>query len=653
MLSLLAAAQVGLEARRFVRTPIIDGRIGAAEWSDATRVTDFWYVAEQKPSPYSTICIMAYDDANVYFAFECADPDPEGIRKREMRTNAVTAADDVVAVGIDPSGRRRDPYWFYVNAAGTQRFDAPSQSGDPNLQWQGQWEAAAAVTNTGWTVEIRIPAAMLRPPRGQESFGLIFVRIMPRTQHFYTYPRMPALPMDESNSVPWRGLNIAALRYAPIIKPYLKYDTANGGSTYSGLDARYVGESGVTGLLTIKPDFDDIARDVEGINFTYTERYLRETRSFFLEGAGLFPRDAVFYSPRLHIVGAGLKSFGSLGALQYGGLAVKNGEDYSGAARLNYQFSGRSFVYLDTVATTSPGYSNTVTGIGARSSRALPDGEIGLAGFVYGSHDNEADGRYATIEAYRNAANARPSFVVGYEDISPDFFPAIGFLPEVGFRSVYGSVALQKSYETGAWYSVGGEIGATDRVRYGGGTLDSLLYASAYGTLRNELALRVGSLFRRRPPFRDKVHNVAVQWNSLQPQTSGMVFYYFGSQHGGDSDFYGFEQNLRLARAVSLSVLYAHIELRYPPVRGIPDYVASQLIGTLRYDISPTSGVAGRYVGEGRHLNSLSDVDNFYFSCWQRVRKGADIFLIWGLPNAERFTDRFAVKMQMPFELGR
>ena len=58
----------------------------------------------------------------------------------------------------------------------------------------------------------------------------------------------------------------------------------------------------LTGVATIKPDFQTIEQDVTGINFSYTEKLLTDRRPFFAEGSeffhvGTMPTTKTFFAP--------------------------------------------------------------------------------------------------------------------------------------------------------------------------------------------------------------------------------------------------------------------------------------------------------------------------------------------------------------------
>jgi hypothetical protein len=95
---------------------------------------------------------------------------------------------------------------------------------------------------------------------------------------------------DERRHTVWDGVVPPAQRRPVIVMPFWLGD-ANGSerTTRGGLDVKYVAGNGVTTLLTLQPDFENIAADVARVDFSYTEKVLAETRPFFQEGKSFLP----------------------------------------------------------------------------------------------------------------------------------------------------------------------------------------------------------------------------------------------------------------------------------------------------------------------------------------------------------------------------
>lgn len=79
-----------------------------------------------------------------------------------MQRDGDMDGDDSVAIVLDTFGDRRIGYYFRMNAAGARADGLVSGPEDVPLDWDGIWSGRAVRTMSGWTAEIRIPAATLR-----------------------------------------------------------------------------------------------------------------------------------------------------------------------------------------------------------------------------------------------------------------------------------------------------------------------------------------------------------------------------------------------------------------------------------------------------------------------------------------------------------
>jgi len=89
------------------------------------------------------------------------------LRAQAIRREGTIAVDvdvlaDLVAVGIDSYNDRRTAYVFQLNAAGVQRDQIVFDDSKSDDSWDAVWTGDAALTESGWTAEFRIPLNQLR-----------------------------------------------------------------------------------------------------------------------------------------------------------------------------------------------------------------------------------------------------------------------------------------------------------------------------------------------------------------------------------------------------------------------------------------------------------------------------------------------------------
>lgn len=113
------------------------------------------------PSERTTVRVLAGTKA-LAIGIVCDEPDPKGIGSFSVRRDAPLGNEDHVRIVLGPFLDGRSGYVFAVNPSGA-RYDGLINPGgeNDNADWDGIWEAATSRTETGWSVEIRIPTHTL------------------------------------------------------------------------------------------------------------------------------------------------------------------------------------------------------------------------------------------------------------------------------------------------------------------------------------------------------------------------------------------------------------------------------------------------------------------------------------------------------------
>lgn len=640
-----------IPAKKLSKPPVIDGIVSADEWAEALVIRDFWFPSRQQKGEFPTTAYLGYTTDAIYVAFECEDPEPDKIRAQETKRGGAMENDDVVSVLIEPQNKRLEPYWFEVNPLGTQSENIPGGSTE-NIRWRGDWEAKARIHEKGWSAEFRIPFRILRYPSGQRQFGIALVRSIPRRQELYVFPNMGGY-FDEKRHTVWDGVQPPAQRRPLILMPYWLGD-ANGSerATRGGLDIKYVSENGLTTLLTLQPDFENIAADVASVDFSYTEKVLAETRPFFQEGSGFLPPRTMFYSVRVQDLNGGLKSFGTVGNWAYGLLGgeyeTQNATRQLLTGRLRYQIAPRSFIGILGLSNQRGGVDERVWGGEIDLRRTTNEGEWRLVGLYMGLQ-GDRDGRYSLTRIERGAPDRRLSWYLQWTDISPDYRPRLAFVPERGWRGAEVATYYTDRPEQGPFLYWGVRIGGKSRRLYEGGTLDEGISIGTEGLLRNYITLGVQLDYLRRPPNIDRTIAFLIRWNSLDLYRNGALYAVTGEQNGGRSLYLSLQQKLELAPRLRLGIDLEQLQIDYPDTPD--DDRSRQAIITLNYEITPERALGGRLVvNRIESGGEVSTTRNFYLTYLQRVRRGFDLYVIYGLPNASRTQNRLAVKIVTPIE---
>ncbi|MBJ6763276.1 carbohydrate-binding family 9-like protein [Myxococcaceae bacterium JPH2] len=148
---------------RVKKAPVIDGVLDDAVWKDAPAVTLVGSF-DGRPASLRTVARLAYDDANLYVAFDVEDPDVWGtLRERD----ASIYEQEVVEIFLDANADGRTYNELEVSPHNVI-FDAyfPARRQGMDLSWDSGMKTAVKVRGTlddpsdrdeGWSVEMAIP----------------------------------------------------------------------------------------------------------------------------------------------------------------------------------------------------------------------------------------------------------------------------------------------------------------------------------------------------------------------------------------------------------------------------------------------------------------------------------------------------------------
>ncbi len=295
----------------------IDGSITEAAWHTAEIANDF-RVSEQRLSPSSdTEVRVLSDDKYLYFAFRCLDTNPELVTAIKTLRDGGLGTDDAISISIDSYKNHKNAAIYSVNAIGTKNDKLPG--GNRKIQWKGDWQSAVKKTDYGWSAEIAIPFEILKFSPDAESFGINFSRYQHRTQETSYWVK----PTTEKQAVPFgllAGFSLPQTKTSRVwtMMPYLVAgrNTVNRDgevkdkSVHGGVTLRYEPLNNLTGLMEIFPDFSQVESQISDIDFSYNEKEVDDTRTFFQEGNSNFEPDSeYFYSPRIPDFDVGVKTF--------------------------------------------------------------------------------------------------------------------------------------------------------------------------------------------------------------------------------------------------------------------------------------------------------------------------------------------------------
>ena len=472
---------------------VIDGDLSDAGWQGIEGVTT-WFetrVGDNVEPQVRNVGYLAYDDKYLYAAFRFDDPDPKLIRAPLGDHDALSGTTDYGGIIVDSRNDGKTAQMFLANANGLQ-YDAISSdvSGEDNSpDWY--WDTAGKITDTGYTLEIRVPFSSLRYSNTPApTWGILLYRNYPRERHYQFFSSK--LPRDVNcmvcNSSKMSGLSELPHGSHLVVAPFattqqtafpasglgspLKADDIE---SKTGLDVKW---SPLTGLAidgTVKPDFSQVEADAGQI--VANERFalfVPEKRSFFLEGVDLFatPSQAV-YTRTINAPDYGVRATGRVGATAFttlyardrgDGIVILPGPEGNGFALQNFHSDvvisrarhdfGQSFVSaLGTFREAEGGAHNRVFGPDFQWRPKPTDtftGQIlwsdtrtpNRPDLVVAPNDNgvEWDGRTLQDRSFvANWSHGSPNWdlFTQVQDVGREFRADEGFIPQVGYREGY------------------------------------------------------------------------------------------------------------------------------------------------------------------------------------------------------------------------
>lgn len=658
----LPGSQAFIKAVKVSSPPKIDGVLDDPCWKEAPFVDSFWDGEKGVPSPERTLAYICYDSRNIYVAFKCFDSEPKKIKAMETKRGGMLFRDDLVGVNIDPYFSHRETYFFFLNPLGTQNEFFPGGGGG-KAEWKGDWRCAAKIGEDGWYAEIEIPFEILRFPKGQRVFGVSFERRIAKEEIFVSCPNLgPFRTRDLRKMFAWGDLDIEPPVRRPKFMPYLvAYRDEGAGKFYGGLDAKYISSGGTTALLTLKPDFTNIEQEVEGIYFSYGERFVADRRPFFTEGSGggpgpmmmeggFFPHIRLFYSMRIGEIDGGFKIFGRSGHVKFGVMDVaKIGQMNAFVAGASYEIGDMSEIrcgFVHHIEKGMGGNPSLFMGGSWRKILGKRRVELRLRSALNYDPVREEDriGRWIDVDIRNEGGPGSLGIGISLEEMTANFNPRIGFIPENGMRGISARLSTYDQPKRMGFERWDLEGEASYRLRTELiSPEDSWLFDRGVG-LRGRFELvsgfgfRVGLNLYERPPFKDIFTDLGIEWNRTSLYSAGSANISFGRRGGGDYLYVSVGQGARFFEKIWMNLSASYSMMNGPE----GEQRLMQAIGVFGYDISPERGISGRILyNPGTDGGSLP---NIYFSYRQSLRKGLDLYLIVGDPNANQFRKRVAMK---------
>lgn len=477
----LADAPV-IRAAKMTSAPVLDGRVlGDSAWIGLGPTSGFWQVQpdDGEPATQKTEVYVGFSDDALYIGVIAYDDDPDAILVTDSRRDSDLGETDSFQVVIDGLRDGQNGFVFGTNPAGIE-YDGQvthegtggalgSGSGGFNLNWDGTWDVATEISETGWSAEMRIPFRTLRYGRGDtQTWGINFQRNIRRNNEISYWAPLSRqhnlYRVSEAGSV--TGIAPPAHRNLKI-SPYVLGNTSRGGELVGsennnelGFDIKYSITPSLTLDATYNTDFAQVEADERKVNLDRFSLFFPEKRPFFLENAGQFAvgeseEVEMFFSRRIGIsdegdqlpIEGGLRVSGKIGNSTNVGFLHMSSEAVAGVApgnkftvaRLNHELPGRSAVGFMFVNRDGDGSHLVAPGMDENQTYAI-DGRWGigenlsLSAWAATTSTPGLNGRDEAFTAKAIYDSAKWAYRFEYGQVGEDFNPEVGFLSRSDYR---------------------------------------------------------------------------------------------------------------------------------------------------------------------------------------------------------------------------
>ncbi len=286
---------------------ILDGQISPNEYKGAAELELAFITRpfEDLPAPVKTEVKVFENGTDLFVAFIASDPNPELIRAF-LRDRDAGLSDDLVSVKIDPFNDGRLAYQFFSNPLGVQGDSIENEmTGRESQSWNGIWESAGQLTDTGYIVEFKIPLRLMNfeESNAVKTWAIEFVRFYPRSDRY----RLSHVPFDRDNACGLcqmgeaEGFKTAKQENNLAIVPTLvlgqnqQRDPAEtvewdeNDTQEVGVDINWGITPEITLTGTLNPDFSQVESDQGQLNINRSfALFFSERRPFFVENADYF-----------------------------------------------------------------------------------------------------------------------------------------------------------------------------------------------------------------------------------------------------------------------------------------------------------------------------------------------------------------------------
>ena len=631
-----------LPAIKTEQPPIIDGVLNDACWQDAPKAVGFTDERTEKPAKNQSVGRLVYTDKAIYIGLHLYDDMPDKIVARQTKDQTRFQGEDWVSFSLDPFHTHQfsDRNFFIINPLGTKYAHLATGRAEKS-EWIGLWKTAAQIVEDGWIVEIEIPWQMLDYPDTNKPIrmGINIDRGQQRTGEKSWWCNLGVNEFRENDGhwvdviPPPRKRELKLLPYliGGINETETVETTSESRREYTaraGGDIRYEVTPQIRLIGTANPDFDNIEQAVEGIDFSYGERYVPDRRPFFSEGGNVYNIGNLFHSRRIVDMDGGLKLFGkltkntSVGTL---GTYHKNNQNFILSASQSLTATSK----ISAAFLSHHKQGNSLNNVGHISGNARR-GRFTVFSDLTQTWMDESDGREGAMGLQYAGPLVQLYSYAFFTD--PDFVNHLGYQPFTGYRGFTLGGGIKNEWREGIVRSITLFAGSEASNTYEGNVFRRNLRLFTQLLTHSDYSVSASWSGGRFEEFTDSLFGVSLGIRASDRFNNVSVDYNWGEQAG--EPIYRISGNLNLRAygftAGLTSQIQWHFERRYLQIL------------TLTYDFSPALSLGSRLIWQAEHVN-------VYFALRRSGYAGMDFFIILGDPNALEFKQRLVAKVIRAF----
>jgi len=428
-----------------------------------------------------------------------------------------------------------------------------------------------------------------------------------------------------------------------VYMPYTMAKAGGGSGFVSGLDIKRTFDNNVVTALTFRPDFETIEQTVDSVDFSYNPRYLEDHRPFFTEGSGYFGDNRLFYSRSVESIDVGGKVFGKVGPHKFGALAFADMGTFN-SEYLSYRYEPGNTSSGTAALLDCHGLGKDAR-VGTLQLRARDEDAGWSTGTeYYRSFDQAGPGEGFMWDMWYDhwQRPGRLGYSFGRLESSPDFSSPIGYVNNLGTRYLWANLDYFNTYNTGRLYNWNWHLGVGRTEKYGGALYEDYIGGGAAFSLRNNTGVNFWRGVGHHVPYKNDLWGLGFSWRSNDTYRSGGVGCNWGEQAGADYSFLSLTQGFKLTDRLSTRISVERLVMDYRPDVRESDVDRGQITASLVYDITNERGLGLGF----RHTEGKT---NLFCTYRQEVRRGTDMFVLFGDPNSLSTESRLALKLVQVF----